>query len=280
MRDNDEATGLTRRQFVQLSGVAGASGILIAAGRNLAAAQPCLPGGPDPDPSTCGNPNDTTEQNWTAVQNCLKGQGNCLQKGTNSVVLKGETPRDFITVPTKRINGIECPWIADSGRPNYWQEAWDWAHKSSTTVNGPVGLGINSPKARQSNQLHIHMATVRDYSQQDLSGQDGATAPSFDKWHATRVAITGWNAEGKHQSKHLYRVVHVSSFGSVNLFEELRKVVGQANMKFQTLIVIPRKGGGFYIVNSQADLSATDPKLKGLTGSDTCDPLLKIKPGG
>jgi hypothetical protein len=69
----------------------------------------------------------------------------------------------------------------------------------------------------------------------------------------------------------------VSSFSSVNLFEQLKNMVGQSEMHHQTLIVIPRPvgNGGYYIVNSQATLTGPGS----LTGSNTCDPLLLIQQG-
>ena len=281
MSENENAEDLPRRRFLKLSGVAGAAAVLAGAGHNLAAAQPLSPSGVlAPTPSTeCGYTNDT-DHLWNAVKHCNGGGAGCAALRRNAVdyVFAGSNfhKPNYITVPNERVMGIECPWVTDSNRPNYWQDAWGWAGSAPTTVGAEVGLGINSKKARSAHQLHIHMATVRSYSLKDVADHDLSAAKSFGDWHKSRVSITGWN--GKIQTQHVYRVVHVGSFGTVNLFEQLRMMVGQKDMVNQTLIVIPRpssKGGGYYVVNSQASLTGLN-----LTGSDTCDPLLLIQDGG
>lgn len=285
MPANDGATELGRRRFIQLSGIVGGGALLIGAGRNLTAGHP--PGGP-PQSGGPNCPPPASDHLWQAVEHCNGGGAGCaaLQKGRDDYVFAGmphQAP-NWITVPNLPIIGIECPWIADPGRPNYWQSARDWAETSPTKVNAPVGLGINSKSARDADQLHIHMATVRSYSLNDLTRQDSATSPGFANWHTTRVAITGWNAQAGATRTHGYRVAHVSSINNVNLFEELKSMIAKdmsipqsmREMQYQTLIVIPRPGGGFYIVNSQAALKG--PRSE--TGSDTCDPLLKLQPGG
>lgn len=273
MSENENTEALPRRRFLKLSGVAGAAAILAGAGHNLAAAQqPAL--GPTPSPE-CGYTGDT-DHLWQAVVHCNGSGAGCtkLQNNLNDYVFLGSDfhKPNFITVPTVRIMGIECPWIAESKRPNYWQDALDWAGKSPTRVNGEVGLGINSKRARSAKQLHIHMATVRDYSLSDIQGQHSAIAKSFNNWPKPLRPITGWN--GTIKTQHVYRVVHVDSLSKVNLFEQLQKMVGPKEMENQTLIVIPGKGGGYYIVNSQESL-----KDGSLTGSNTCDPLLLIQSG-
>lgn len=288
MGDNDAGNGLTRRLFVRLSGVAGVSAILTGASHNLAAAHPLgrphppcpspPPGGPNP--ATCGSPT-STDSLWQEVQRCNSHATGCgaLQANANDYVFHGTNSHNFITVPTERVNGIECPWISTASAPNYWQDAWNWAHTSPTQVTAPVGLGINSadPGARQLNQLHIHMATTRSLSRSDLITQDSAAAMTFAGWSSSRVSIRGFSATQGQYIPHVYRVVIRQTFSNINLFAQLRDMVGQSQMKFQTLIVIPRPsglGGGYYIVNSQ--LTLTDQAHPNLKGSDTCDPLLQL----
>jgi CDP-diacylglycerol pyrophosphatase len=272
MSENENAEDLPRRRFLKLSGAAGAAAILAGAGHNLATAQ--TPG-PTPSPE-CGYTTDT-DHVWNAAKYCNGGGTGCaaLRTNANDYVFAGSKfhQSNYITVPKERVMGIECPWVTDSKAPNYWQDAWDWA---GSMVGAEVGLGINSKNARSAHQLHIHMATVRSYSLKDVTDHDSSAAKSFGDWHKRLVSITGWN--GKIQTQHVYRVVHVGSFGTVNLFDQLRMMVGQKDMVNQTLIVIPRpssKGGGYYIVNSQASLTG----LSSLKGSDTCDPLLLIQAG-
>lgn len=286
MGHKDEANGLTRRRFVRFSGVVGASAILTGAGHGLAAAHPNRRPHPPEDPCTCpppGGPNPATcgstasqDHLWQAVQRCNSGGAGCTaqQRSSDTYVFAGTNSHNFITVPTLRINGIECPWICDTSAPNYWQDAWDWAHTPPTRVDAPIGLGINSKDNRQADQLHIHMAETRTLSRSDLVNQDGAAATTFAGWPGTRVPIRGFSAVLGQYVPHVYRVVIRPTFGNVNLFARLRDMVGQSQMEHQTLIVVPRPtglGGGYYIVNSQLSLSAP-----GLTGSNTCDPLLQL----
>jgi CDP-diacylglycerol pyrophosphatase len=277
MTENENTEDLPRRRFLKLSGAAGAAAILAGAGHNLAAAQ--TPG-PTPSPE-CGYLNDT-DRLWKAVVHCNGTGAGCtaIEKNPNDnyYVFPGSEfwKPNFITVPRVRVRGIECPWITESNRPNYWQDAWDRARTSKTKVDAEVGLGVNAKKPRSADQLHIHMARVRSYSLKDIHDKDSDVATTFKDWHDPKhhVSITGWNSINKYRSKHVYRVVRVNSFSSDNLFQHLRAMVGQKEMENQTLIVIPRRAGGYYIVNSQASLTGL-----GLMGSDTCDPLLRIQDG-
>lgn len=284
MGDNDGDNGLTRRRFVQLSGIAGAGVILTGTGQNLASAdpsgrphppgEPCPPGGPNP--GTCGS-TGSPDRLWQAVQRCNNGQPGCsaMQASADTYVFAGTNSHNFITVPTLRVNGIECPWICDASAPNYWEDARRWARIPQTVVTSPVGLGINSKLNRQADQLHIHMAETRSLSRSDLINQDNAAAMTFAGWSGSRVSIRGFSAVQGQYIPHVYRVLIRQTFSNINLFAQLRTMVGgQSQMEFQTLIVIPRPsglGGGYYIVNSQSSLSAP-----GLTGSNTCDPLLQL----
>lgn len=280
MRDNDETTELNRRRFVQLSGIAGVGAVFTGAGHNLAAAHP--PGAPrppgGPDPSTCGS-RGSQDHLWQAVQHCNSGGTGCtaLQVNANDYVFAGTNSHNFITVPRERVNGIECPWICESSAPNYWQDAQNWAHTSPTTVGAPTGLGINSKANRQADQLHIHMAEVRGISRTDVINQNAAAASTFATWPNSRVSIRGYSAAQQQYIPHVYRVLTLQTFSNTNLFAHLRNMVGQSQMQYQTLIVIPRPpglGGGYYIVNSQ--LTLRDPAHTSLVGSNTCDPLLYL----
>jgi CDP-diacylglycerol pyrophosphatase len=144
-------------------------------------------------------------------------------------------------------------------------------------VDTPIGLGINSQANRQADQLHIHMAETRGLSRTDLINQDAAAATTSTGWPNSRVSIRGYSATQGQYIPHVYRVLILQTFGNTNLFTRLRNMVTQQQMKYQTLIVIPRPsglGGGYYIVNSQ--LSLRDPAHTNLVGSNTCDPLLQL----
>ncbi|WP_328709540.1 CDP-diacylglycerol diphosphatase [Microbispora hainanensis] len=212
MHENDEASELTRRRFIQFSSMAGATiltgaSILAGAGHALSAPSPTC--GPDPDENDCGNPH-SKEPLWTKSQDCFK-KGTCLQNHPDFVVMKGNPSKkkyvNYLLIPTKRINGIECPWICCSAAPNYWSAADYCATQQPTEVPAPVGLGINSRPARQLDQLHIHMARARPESYNDLVAQDKLAARTVENWADTRVSITGYSEQHHTNIQHTYRVL-------------------------------------------------------------------------
>jgi len=185
-----EAGGLPRRQFVRLSGAAGAAALLAGtgAGKNLAArtSSPwygaCAPGAaPCPSPSDiCGHPWDSGPrlELWEEVQVAERRKkppppDTSLLTTSDYVILRGrpETNHNFLLVPSCRITGIECPFIwGSTAYPGYWNAAWEQAQPGGVApVKYPnIGLGINSaiPGIRMQDQLHIHMAGI-------LSGVQG-----------------------------------------------------------------------------------------------------------
>lgn len=281
MRHNDEAGGLARRRFVQLSGIAGAGAILAGAGplagHNPAAAAQPLPVAPNP--VLCGSDSDP-DPLWQRARACHLHTQSCPQTEPDYVVLAGTNTHNFLLVPTVRRKGIECPSICDANAPNYWAAARRLAGVLPTVVTPPsgsvVGYGINSadPGARQFQQLHIHMAAVRRESLNDLVTHDSDATRTVGNWSRTNVSVRGYSATQMMIIPHVYRVLIRRDFSNVNLFALLRNMVGQTEMGHQTLIVVPRPqnlGGGYYIVNSQASLMYGN-----LVGSNTCDPLLLL----
>ncbi|MFC7588254.1 CDP-diacylglycerol diphosphatase [Nonomuraea antimicrobica] len=224
---------------------------------------------------------------WRAMQRCHSNQ-TCLQNGTDYVVMPGSmhAPANFILVPTQRVNGIECPWICGSQAPNYWDAANYFSTRPPTVVTAPIGLGINSQRARRLNQLHIHMAMARGESKGDLENNQARAAMHLSDWANSRVSVRGVNQQ--HVTiPHTYRVLIWPGFSHDNLFDMLRTMLlhalghgatiadAQEQMRFQTLIVIPRNAGGYFIVNSELQLR--DPSMPNLTGTNTCDPLLWLQ---
>ncbi|SDL14933.1 CDP-diacylglycerol pyrophosphatase [Nonomuraea maritima] len=286
------ADGLSRRHFVRASGLTGAGVVLSTACQIPALASDTPPPPPTaggPDPTVCGSPN-SMDRLWVSMQRC-HGNNSCLQNGDDYVVMPGNNNTsgytNFILVPTQRINGIECPWICNSHAPNYWDAAAYFATRPPTVVRTPVGLGINSQRARTFNQLHIHMATARPVSRNDLEAQQSIAARNIPDWAHTRVSVRGFS-EQLGVLPHVYRVLIWPGFSHDNLFDMLRTMLvhalgqgatvadAQEQMRFQTLIVIPRTSGGYFIVNSETQLR--DPNNHQLAGTNTCDPLLLLHP--
>ncbi|MEN3536587.1 CDP-diacylglycerol diphosphatase [Microbispora sp. ZYX-F-249] len=291
-RANDEASELTRRRFIQFSGLAGTSvlaGVGILSGAEHALASPSSGLAKGPDPKECGSP-QSHDSLWRLSQKC-HSTNTCWQNHADYVVMGGTKSKkkyvNFILVPTQRISGIECSWICGSSAPNYWSAADYYATKPPTVVPAPVGLGINSKQARGFNQLHIHMARARLEAQHDLAAQDNLAARTVAHWADSRVSIRGLS-QNLGIIPHTYRVLVWKGFHHDNLFAMLRDMLrrslghggttakAQARMQYQTLIVIPRAAGGYYIINSEKGLKdLSNPQL---SGTDTCDPLLLMHP--
>lgn len=276
MSADQEPDYLRRRQFVKFAGVAAAAAVVagVAPAATDSAAAAC--GQAD----LCGNPNDTSPELWRTAKSC--GQAHRSGKpippechGTTDtyVVLRGgPSDHNFLLVPTRRVKGIECPYIWSASAPNYWLHAWEQAQPGGA---GPVkykagiGLGINSAQARQQDQLHIHMAGILSDVQGQLGAAKNITADP-KKWADSIVSVKGF--EGGKANHRYYRVLHAATLDH-NLFALLRDNVPAAkkDMSKQTIIVTKRAAGGFYVLNSDPGL--TGP-VHGQGGTGTCDYLL------
>ena len=285
------ADRLTRRRFVRFSGLAGASVVLAAAGQDLAAADEPTPPPPTvggPDPTVCGS-TSSTDPLWVSMQRC-HSNNSCLQNGNDYVVMPGNNNAsgytNYILVPTQRINGSSAPGsatatplttgtprtISPRGRRPWCGHRWGW------------GSTRSAPGTQPAPHPHGHRtAGVRN----DLESQQGNAAHNVvDRAH-TRVSVRGFS-EQLGVLPHVYRVLIWPGFSHDNLFDMLRTMLvhalgqgatvadAQDQMRFQTLIVIPRTSGGYFIVNSESQLR--DPNNHQLVGTNTCDPLLLLHP--
>ncbi|CCH22361.1 CDP-diacylglycerol diphosphatase [Micromonospora lupini] len=289
MSGNKRADQMYRRQFVKLSGVAGAGGLLALAGADGGMADggqtpepsPPGPGGANcPTPSAlCGFPSQSggRYELWDKVQVCLGTRTapatNCLRTTSDYVVLNGmpQNSHNFLLLPTCRVSGIECPFIATTAAPNYWLDAWINAQpgQPSHVVYPNIGLGVNSANTRDQDQLHIHLAGIHSGIQTQLNAYDSSITNNPANWRSQIVPIWGLTSTGM-PAPRSYRVLHVSNLNT-NLFMLLRdSVVGPtgANMADQALAVTPRLvgNGGFYLLNSEPALQ-TPPGQPGGTGT-------------
>ncbi|MFI7604480.1 CDP-diacylglycerol diphosphatase [Micromonospora sp. NPDC049366] len=281
-----------RRHFVRLSGTAGAAGLLglMGAGRALADGGepvPPTPGEPGaspcPTPSAlCGYPSDTGGRYdlWDRVQVCEGTKTGppfpqCLRTTATYVVLNGGSGsnHDFLLVPSCRVSGIECPFVATAAAPNYWLESWLNAQPGQPghVVYPHVGLGVNSadPTIRQQDQLHIHLAGIHSGIQTQLNNHDSAITNNPSRWRTQIVPIWGLTNTGV-PAPRSYRVLHVANLNE-NLFTLLRDSVVRptgSTMAAQMLAVTPRLvgNGGFYVLNSEPGLSVP-PGQPGGTGT-------------
>jgi CDP-diacylglycerol pyrophosphatase len=191
----------------------------------------------------------------------------CLRTTPTYAVLNGSgSNHDFLLVPSCRISGIECPWIATSAAPNYWLEAWNNAQpgQPGQVMYPNIGLGINSadPLIRQQDQLHIHMAGIHSGIQTQLNNHDHMITNNPSRWRNQIIPVLGLTSTGV-PAPRSYRVLHVATLNA-NLFTLLRDSVVNptgANMAMQMLAVTPRLigHGGFYVLNSEPGLQVPTP---------------------
>src|SRR5262245_2634070 len=255
MNEEEKADGLGRRQFIRLSGAAGASAVLAGAGGSLLAgadadathASPAKthpPGAmPCPTPSDlCGYPSQTGGRYllWDRAQACESGSPPSYCQGITPtyVVLYGgpANPHNYLLVPSCRVSGIECPFISTSAAPNYWQDAWGEARPRVQFAN--IGLGINAAIRREQDQLHIHMAGIHSGVQDQLNKYDSKITDNKANWKNQIVPIEGMD-KGTPVTRS-YRALRVANL-SGNLFALLlNNVVSQADMGYQMMVVTPR----------------------------------------
>jgi CDP-diacylglycerol pyrophosphatase len=279
MPDDKYTSAFDRREFMKLSGGAGAAAVVGMAAPGVVKAL----ASPSPSDPNCGGPNDGGHL-YTSAQTCKSqgaaGKNGCLAppKITNYVVLAGakapaKVDHNKLLVPTVRVKGIECPklWGTYQGQSlkgqDYWDHAWTEANTTgdgSVTVdtNHQRALGINSKRARDEPQLHIHMSemTIGDVKALDAADSKGNVATKPADWFKPQFLVR--------VGGHDYRVLHVADLkGGNDPFVLLADRYGgsSAKMALQTLLVTSRKAGGFYVLNSNtSDISTKN-------GISTCD---------
>ena len=97
-----------------------------------------------------------------------------------NVVLRPPLLDDTILAPTRKITGIEDPFLQSPGVPNYFDAAW----RARTFLKGADGqaperdaiaLVVNSAAVRGQDQLHIHVGCLLLYARRTLE----AAAPKI-----------------------------------------------------------------------------------------------------
>jgi CDP-diacylglycerol pyrophosphatase len=106
-----------------------------------------------------------------------------------SVVLRPPLLNDMILAPTRRIVGIEDPFLQSPGAPNYFDAAWRARSflkgaDGRTPDRDAVGLVVNSAVVRGQDQLHIHVGCIHPSARDAIA----AAAPN--------VPIGGWARVG------------------------------------------------------------------------------------
>ncbi len=98
-------------------------------------------------------------------------------------------PPDTILAPTRKVAGIEDPWLRSREAPNYFAAAW----RARPLLKGPGGqppapddfaLAVNSALTRSQDQFHIHL---------------GCLAPAVKRWLpaiAPKLPVGAWTRVG------------------------------------------------------------------------------------
>ncbi|GEM_PF-3798693 len=178
-------------------------------------------------------------------------------------------PRDqqpqYLLIPTAQITGIEDPKLSTTNPPFYWQYAWDVVYNTLgkpgspqdyvpllTAVSGfqyrdQIGLAVNSQDSRSDNQLHIHMSCVKREVREAL-GQSQYTTLTPGKWS---------QPANLNSSTYKYRVTTADSLSGANnpFYLVSQNGSGQA-MAHHTIAVTGKRGGGFYIVDSDPGINS------------------------
>lgn len=92
----------------------------------------------------------------------------------------------FLAIPTRRVTGVEDPFVLDPAAPDYFAFAWSArdalaARLGSTLPREDVSIAINSAFARSQDQLHLHLdcldKDVAAILQRDLGSFDETWRP-------------------------------------------------------------------------------------------------------
>jgi CDP-diacylglycerol pyrophosphatase len=123
---------------------------------------------------------------WEVVRACVadyKLTGTpfpCLEvdlaggEALGSVVLRPPLLEDTVLAPTRRIKGIEDPFLQSPEAPNYFAAGWR-ARTFLKSADGQeperdeIALFVNSAVVRTQDQLHIHVGCLRPYARATLA---------------------------------------------------------------------------------------------------------------
>jgi CDP-diacylglycerol pyrophosphatase len=99
----------------------------------------------------------------------------------------------FLAIPTRRVTGIEDPFVLDPAAPDYFAFAWSGRDALAAKLGGPlpreeISIAINSEFARSQDQLHLHLDCLDASVAATLAGDVG----SFDEtWRPMAEPLKG-----------------------------------------------------------------------------------------
>ena len=99
----------------------------------------------------------------------------------------------FLAIPTRRVTGVEDPFVVDPAAPDYFAFAWAARDALAARLGGPlpredVSIAINSEFARSQDQLHLHL----DCLDKDVAATLAADLGTFDEvWRPMAQPLKG-----------------------------------------------------------------------------------------
>jgi len=159
----------------------------------------------------------------------------------------------ILTVPTKRMEGIESPAAQATESARYWQAAWDArklvdASQGRKLPRSRYGLAINSAFARTQDQLHIHTSCIDRSVETALVKERGHIG---QQWTRLLTPING--------IRYMVRRLNQSDLQDQNVVDLLPEPVraNPADMARQTLVVAGATfddgSDGYYVLNTQVN---------------------------
>lgn len=100
---------------------------------------------------------------------------------------------EMLAIPTRRVTGIEDPYVLAPEAPNYFAYAWAQVPALEGKLGRPlprasIGIAINSMFARSQDQLHLHL----DCLAPDVAAAIAGYAPSLDEtFRPMTIALKG-----------------------------------------------------------------------------------------
>jgi CDP-diacylglycerol pyrophosphatase len=193
-----------------------------------------------------------------------------VKDGHDGIAMLHAGKGHVLTVPTKRISGIESGDFLHSGSVNYLHEAWlarETVEKeySMSFDRSFMAVAVNSAHGRSQDQLHFHTSCVREDLRDSLARLDGRV---FDGWPPLDITFVG--------ATYFAKWVWGDDLGDVAADELLPPSVleGPEEASRHTLVVV---GGwklgrpGFYVLDSPGY-----PDGKGASGEALLDPSCPV----
>jgi CDP-diacylglycerol pyrophosphatase len=99
----------------------------------------------------------------------------------------------FLAIPTRRVTGIEDPFVLDPTAPDYFAFAWTARDALAARLGGAlrredVSIAINSAFARSQDQLHLHLDCLDKDVAATLAGDLGVLD---DAWRPMTEPLKG-----------------------------------------------------------------------------------------